>query len=160
MSKLNSPRRIFGAVFAACLLALGIGASIGATWNWDGNNNLFVAPVQGGTPVVSSSTGGAQANTVSMAAVSGKTNYVGGFTITGLGATAASAVAVTLSDGTNTLDFTQAVPAGVGVPCYPLTVIFEAPLPAVASNTAWTLTVPTFGSGNTAATATIWGFKN
>lgn len=148
--------RIFAAV---AFLGVLVVSGLGATWNWDGNNNLLVAPVQGGTAVIGTSTGGAQANSPTLPAVAGKTNYVAGFSVTGLGATSATSVAVTLSDGTNTMNYTFAVPAGVTTGCTPLVVNFEAPIPAVATNTAWTLTVGSFGSGNTAASANVWGFK-
>lgn len=116
-------------------------------------------PTFGGTFVSATSTGGAQANSPSMAATSGVTNYCAGFAITGLGATSASSVAVTLSDGTWTQNYTFAVPAGATVGATPLVVNFNPPLPASAANTAITLTVGSFGTGNTAASANIWGYR-
>jgi hypothetical protein len=143
----------------ACVVGALLFSGVAATWNWDANNNLLVGQMTPGTLVVGTSTGGAQANSPSLPAAAGKTNYVQGFSITGLGATSATSVAVTLSDGTNTLNFTFPVVAGATTGCTPLVVNFEAPLPASAANTAWTLTVGSFGSGNTAASANIWGFK-
>ena len=116
-------------------------------------------PTFGGTFVSATSTGGAQVNSPSLAAATGLTNYCAGFSITGLGATAASGIAVTLSDGTWTQNYTFAVPAGATAGATPLVVTFNPPLPASAANTAITLTCPTFGSGNTAASANIWGYK-
>ena len=59
-----------------------------------------------------------------MAAVSAKTNYCSGFEVTGGGATSASAITVTLSDGTVTLNYMINIPVGVAVPMAPL-VVFE-----------------------------------
>lgn len=112
-----------------------------------------------GTFKVATSTGAAQANSPVLPAATSKTSYVSGFSITGGGATSASAITVTLSDGTQTLNFMLEIPAGVGLQINPLIVNFAAPLPATATNTAWTLTVPSFGSGNTAASANIWGYQ-
>jgi len=155
-------------------------ATYAATWAWDGNNNLQVTlmdssghaspagdtparaiyHVQGlpGTVVQGTSTGAAQANSPTLPAVSAKTNYVSGFTITGGGATAASAITCTLSDGTTTFNFMLEIPGAATTAITPLVVTFPQPIPAAAVNTAWTLTVPSFGSGNTAASANIWGY--
>ncbi len=111
-----------------------------------------------GTFVVGTSTVAAQANSPTLPAVAAKTNYVSGFTVTGGGATAASAITITLSDGTNTLNFMTEIPAGAGLQTQPLIVGFPKPLPATAGITAWTLTVPSFGAGNTAASANIFGY--
>lgn len=111
-----------------------------------------------GTFVVGTSTGAAQANSPTLPAVAGKINYCAGFTVTGGGATGASAVTITLSDGTKTLNFMTEIPAGAGLQITPLVVNFNPPLPASAANTAWTLTVPSFGSGNTAASSNLWGY--
>jgi len=122
-----------------------------------GNVALFTEAMPA-TLVVGTSTGAAQANSPTMPAVAAKTNYVCGFTVTGGGATSATAVTVTLSDGTLTFNFMINIPVGVAVPMTPLVVQFKQPIPASAVNTAWTLTVPTFGSGNTAASSNIWGY--
>lgn len=119
----------------------------------------WAAPAIPGTFKVATSTGAAQANSPVLPAATGKTTYCSGFTVTGGGATAASAVTCTLSDGTVTYNFMLEIPAGAGVQLNPLVVAFPAPIPASATNTAWTLTVPSFGSGNTAASANIWGYQ-
>jgi hypothetical protein len=113
----------------------------------------------GQTAVTSSSTGGAQANNCSLAAVAGKTNYVTGFEVTGAGATGASVISITLT-GTisGTLNYTLAIPAGVNAGVTPLIVEFPEPIPASAVNTALTLNVPSFGAGNTNASAALHGF--
>jgi hypothetical protein len=120
---------------------------------------VWAQPAFGGAFKVATSTGAAQANSPVLPAATGKTTYCAGFTITGGGATAASAVTCTLSDGTVTYNFMIEIPAGAGLAIVPLVVNFEIPIPATATNTAWTLTVPSFGSGNTAASANIWGYQ-
>jgi hypothetical protein len=113
-------------------------------------------PTQGAS-VCGTSTGAAQANSPTMPAVASKFNYCAGFAITGLGATSAGSVAVTLGDGTLLLNFTLPIPAGVTVGITPLIVYFDPPLKTTAVNTAWTLTCASFGTGNTQASACIWG---
>lgn len=104
-------------------------------------------------------TGAATATTVTQAASAGKTNYCTGFEITGLGATGASGIAVTLSSGGTTIaNYTFAVPAGVTVGCTPLVVTFNPPLVGLAAGQNMILTVPSFGAGNTAASVTMHGF--
>ena len=106
-----------------------------------------------------SSTGAAGAVTAAVPAAAGLYSYVDGFDVTGLGATAATSVDVTLSDGTVTLHYRVAVPAGVTTGITPLQVRFPEALQSTAVNTAWTLTVPTFGSGNTNVSASIYGYQ-
>jgi hypothetical protein len=112
------------------------------------------------TQVTSSSTGGAQANNCTLAAVAGKTNYVTGFEVTGSGATGASVLSITLT-GTisGTLNFTLAIPAGVTAGVTPLNVEFAQPIAASGVNQAITLNVPSFGAGNTNASAVLHGFN-
>lgn len=107
----------------------------------------------------STSTGGAQANTITEAAVVGKTHYATGFEITGLGATSQTSVTVTLASGGTTIgNWTVNVPAGATTSITPLVVEFELPIAGLSPGTSMVLTVPTFGSGNTAASATFHGF--
>ena len=111
-----------------------------------------------GNSGVQSSANAAGANNLSIAAVAGKTAHVSGFTITGAGATSATIIAVSLSDGTWTLNYDLAVPAGATTAITPLQEVFTDALPASAANTAITLTVPSFGTGNAKAAATLVGF--
>lgn len=109
---------------------------------------------------VSSGNKAAAAATVSLAAAAGKTNFITGFDVTGAGATAASVIQVTVSGlKAGTLTFEMAIPAGVTAPVTPLQVRFPYPLVASAQNTAITLTVPSFGAGNTNASANLYGFQ-
>lgn len=90
-----------------------------------------------------------------------RTNYVTGFELTAAGSTAGLAVTATLAGVLGgTLSFAFTFPIGVLVPAQPLFVEFPEPIPASAINTAITLTLPAGGTGNTAASATIHGFKN
>ncbi len=112
------------------------------------------------TYVEASATGAAATVTATMPAVANKTNYIEGFDVTGTGATAASAVNVTVTGLANTLNFTIGVPAGVAVDlgANRLSIRFPTPIPASAVNTAINVVVPSFGAGNTNASATIYGF--
>jgi hypothetical protein len=113
----------------------------------------------GQTGVTASSTGGAQANNCTLAAVAGKTNYVTGFEVTGAGATAAGVISITLTGIiSGTLNYSLAIPAGANAGVPPLVVQFTEPIPASAVNTALTLNVPSFGAGNTNASAALHGF--
>src|SRR5436305_11317599 len=114
------------------------------------------------TPVVAGASGAAQSNAPVLAAVAGKTNYLEGFDITGGGATAASVIEVSvtgLSGGT--LKFELNILAGVTGPMNAqggFSIRFPEPLPASGLNTAITVTVPSFGSGNTNASVVAYGF--
>ncbi len=101
----------------------------------------------------------AAANNQTLAAAAGLRTYITGFAITGGGATGASVIQVTVTGLTNTLSFNIAVPAGAAVGVTPLVVTFSTPLPASADNTAIVVNVPSFGAGNTNASATAWGFQ-
>ena len=129
----------------------------------DPDTGVGVVPAQaygrGQTPVTASSTGAATALTATLPAVSGKTNYLAGFEITGGGATAASLVTVTIT-GTlgGTMSYVVAVPAGATTGIVPLLFDFNPNIPASAANTAITVNVPSFGAGNTAAAVVVHGF--
>lgn len=92
-------------------------------------------------------------------AASGKTTYISGFSVVGSGATAASVVDVTVSDGTWTLTYPLAVVAGVTLGNAPLVVTFEPPLPASAANTTIIVTCPSLGSGNAHNCANAQGYQ-
>jgi hypothetical protein len=95
----------------------------------------------------------------SLAAVVGKTNYVAGFEITASGATLAGSVNATLSGIMGgPFSYAFAVPAGATLGAQALVVSFDPPLPATATNTAITLSLPALGLGNTNAAVNIRGF--
>jgi hypothetical protein len=89
----------------------------------------------------------------------GTTAYVTGFQVTGLGATAATTVTVTLTGVLGgTVSYPLAIPAGVTTPITPLLVIFGGRgLQASAAGQAIALNVPAFGAGNTLAQAALQG---
>ena len=133
----------------------------------DGLNNTPVAlaaplPVLpiAGTPLAISSGNKANASAAAvLAAATGKLTYITGFQLTAAGATAASVVNATVSDGTWTLTYSFVFPAGVTAQATPLSVVFPIPIPATAANTAITVTLPAGGAGNTNASATAEGFQ-
>jgi len=114
-------------------------------------------------PKVAGASGGAQQNAPSIAAVAGKLNYCTGFDISGGGATAASIIEAALSGlAGGTINFELNILAGATGPMNAqggFSVRFPDPIPASALNTAITLTVPSFGAGNTNASAVLYGFQ-
>lgn len=106
-----------------------------------------------------SSANAAAANNQTLAAAVGKRTYLCGFTVTGTGATGASTIAITITGLTNTITLHLVIPAGAGVAISPLIVDFTRPMPASADNTAIVVNVPSFGTGNTAASASARGFQ-
>ena len=112
------------------------------------------------TALSASSANAAAANNNALPGAAGLTNFCTGFEVTGAGATATSNIAVTLT-GTlgGTFNYVLVIPAGVNTSITPLIVTFPEPVPAAALNTAITLSVPSFGAGNTNAAAVIHGFR-
>lgn len=95
-----------------------------------------------------------------IAAAVGKTSYVEGFQITGLGATAATTVVVTMSGlAGGSQQWSLNIPAGATTPITPLIVAFYPPLPASGLNTAIALAVPAAGAGNTSVIVSMQGFQ-
>lgn len=119
----------------------------------------FSARDEVATIVSDSDTAAAATCTSALPAAAGYRTVIKGFTITGLGATGATTVEATLAGLGTTLKFSIAVPAGVTTGITPLSVPFGDGMPASADNTAITLSVPTFGSGNTKVCTAIWGFQ-
>jgi hypothetical protein len=113
-----------------------------------------------GTPIVATSgTVAAATATATLAGAANKTTFICGAMVSGLGATAGSAVLGTISNLGATFSFNVGVPAGVTVPLAPHVLTFTACLPASGQNTAIAVSVPSFGSGNTAASVVAWGFQ-
>ena len=111
-----------------------------------------------------------QSNAASLAATSAKTNYITGFDLSGGGATAASVIEVTVtglaSGAGTTLKYEVAIAAGVTAPAFGTaatnavySIRFPQPLPASATNTAITVTCPSFGAGNTNASVCVYGYQ-
>ncbi len=134
-----------------------------APLNLDAAGNLLIADAaaEGGTAVSNSSGDVAAASAVAtLAAAVGKTTYIAGLIISGMGATGAGPALATLAGiigGTATI--VVPVPAGATLGIAPIVVQFDPPLPASAVNTAIVLTLPTLGAGNLHAAVSAWGFQ-
>jgi hypothetical protein len=126
------------------------------TMDLAGNLNVGVHPP--GLPVyATAASGGAAAASAALAAVANKMNYLDGFDIDGLGATAGASVALTITGALGgTLTYNYGVPAGVTVPVRS-SYRFNPPLQALAVNTAITVAVASFGAGNTASSMNVYG---
>lgn len=118
--------------------------------------NLGSPYPSGAVPVTNSATGTTGATVATLPAVSGKTTYIAGFTITA-DATAAIAGAATVAGTVSgSLNYIQSV--GAATAAQQLTQNFNPPIPASAANTAITITSAAAGvGGNTAVTA--WGYQ-
>jgi len=103
----------------------------------------------------------ASANNQTLAGAASKRTYISGFAVSGGGATAASVISVTVTGLSNSqsLAFDLPIPAGATAGVIPLVVNFDPPLPASADNAAIVVNVPSFGAGNTKASASAWGFQ-
>lgn len=101
----------------------------------------------------------AQAQVV-FAAVPNQTNYITGYSITGGGSTAGSAVQSSLTGPLGGATYHSVVaPVGALVPFAPIVRTFNPPLAASGPNTALTLTLPALGTGNLAASVEMTGFR-
>jgi hypothetical protein len=102
----------------------------------------------------------ATATTATLPGVAGKTTYITGFDITGAGATAGSAILITVTGvAGGTLTYVLDVPTGATAAMAPYQVRFPYPLPASAVNTPIVVNVPSFGAGNTNAAVVAYGFQ-
>lgn len=90
----------------------------------------------------------------------GKTAYLTGVIISGSGATAASVVVASitglLGGGKNLV---LAIPAGVTSQVGPIVIPFNYPIPATGPGVAITVSLPSFGAGNTNAAVSASGFQ-
>lgn len=113
------------------------------------------------TPVTATSGNVANASAAAtIAAVASKTNYLTGFDITGVGATSASVVTVTVAGLLGgTLSYVLVAPVGALAPLPVASYRFDPPLPASAANIGIVVTVPALGTGNTNVIATAYGFR-
>jgi hypothetical protein len=125
----------------------------------DSGGRLVQNPPLVATPVGADS--GNVAAAIATGTLSGdgaKTVYLTKFVISGLGATAGVNVAAALAGvACGAQNFNVGVPAGATVPMN-FTQDFNPPLPGSGTG-AITLTVPSFGSGNTNARVTMFGFR-
>jgi hypothetical protein len=109
-----------------------------------------------------SSTTPAAANNITLAAAAGTRTWITGFEITGLGATAASTVAITVNNVQGgPLTYYLTIPAGVTTTITSLVIEYGFPgIPANADNTTITVLVPSFGAGNTTAAVVGHGYQS
>jgi len=94
-----------------------------------------------------------------LAAASGKTTYIAGFTFTSTGSTSAATVDITVTDGTWTVTFVQVSVAGAATANQMLNIHFPYPLPASAANTTIVASAPSLGTGNLHACMNAYGFQ-
>jgi hypothetical protein len=105
-----------------------------------------------------SSSNAAAANNLSLPSLTGRTTFLDGFAITGLGATAASTIQITTSNINSGSSFYLTIPAGATTALTPLIVNFTPfGLGALGSGLSIVVGVPSFGAGNTNAAASAWG---
>lgn len=131
----------------------------------DSSNRLIVASAggapSGATQITGASGSVAAASAVAtLAAATGKTTYITGFTVTAGGATAGVNVSLAITGLLGgTLTYVYTAPTGATVPGPVLSVQFAEPLPASAVNTAIVVTLPSLGTGNLAAAVVATGFQ-
>lgn len=121
-----------------------------------GTTKVGVLPL--GTPIYNGSGSvAASAATATLTIPAAKMGFLDGFDIDGLGATAGSAIVLTIT-GTlgGTLTYAFGVPAGATVPVHQ-SFRFNPPLQASAVNTNLVVSAASFGTGNTAASCTAYG---
>lgn len=99
----------------------------------------------------------ATAISVVVPARAGERFYVEGYGIQGLGATAASSINATLTGLGTTKSEVLVIPAGIALQGPNIERVYNKPL-AGAIGSAITLSVPSFGAGNTKALACVWGY--
>lgn len=158
-------KKIIITIGIAVLVATSILAQSGNVYVANGADHPVPVTAAAALPVGSTAVTNASGNkanasaAATLAAVSGKTNYITGFACTASGATAGLPVNVTVAGVLGgTLTYTFTYPAGVLVPATPLVINFIPPIPASATNTAITVTLPASGAGGTNAAAVAQGF--
>jgi len=113
------------------------------------------------TPLCVGANVGNASNNQTLSGAVNKTTYISGFYVTGLGASSASNIKVTITGllGGATLTFDYTIPSGTTVQGTLLSMNFNPPIPANAQNTDIVVNVPAFGAGNTSASAGAFGFR-
>jgi hypothetical protein len=157
-----------GFVVASCPGTLGVNAYTPGQFGnitVDVNGNTCTA---GGTTLpsgaipVTGTFSGADTTTqaVTLAGTAGKTTYICSFSVSGLGATAATSVTVTVATlaGASTLSYSYFYQAGATVANTPLSVNYTPCIAANAAATAITITVPG-AAGNTQTQINASGFQ-
>ncbi len=113
----------------------------------------------GATPAKTDANVAALAMANNLGSIAGKTTYIEGICIGGLGATAAAFLTCNIAGllGGNFV-FYMNIPAGATVILTPFILKFDRPLPASGLATNIVLNVPSFGAGNTNAWSIAWGY--
>lgn len=129
------------------------------------NIGLSDYPRATGSRLISLSNTGTGANTAINISLSPTTNtmwvYMTTLIISGFGATPAVNVTATVNNiyQFGNLSIAVAIPAGTTNAMTPIVMTFPWPIPANTVNESISLSVPAFGSGNTAAYAALFGFE-
>lgn len=129
--------------------------------------SLALYPANANPLVASSGTVANLQAVATLPAAAGKTTYIAGFEITGGGATSGTTISPQVSNingvgsagAAGTLVYSLTIPTPNTVGITPLIVQFNPPLPATPQNTAISVTLPAFGSGNTSAAVVAHGFQ-
>lgn len=125
-----------------------------------GNVAVIEYPTDAIPFIYSSGNAAAAIATATVPALPGRTAYISGLQITSSGSTAAAVVLAVLAGliGGASISYVYTSVAGVTLANPTLQIMFPKPIPASASNTAVTLTLPSLGAGSTNAVATLHGF--
>lgn len=134
--------------------------------NVDASGNMITVPAGNGLPggavQISGASGSVAASVAAatLAAATGKTNYLTGFTVTAGGATAGVNVSLTITGlKGGTLTYVYTAPTGATVAGPVLNVQLNTPIPASAANVAIVVSLPSLGTGNLAAAVVATGFQ-
>lgn len=141
---------------------------MGAAGSWDRRNNESLVTMaasmalisgENDTPIVASSGVVASNDAVAtIPAVAEKQAYLTGFRVSGLGATAALAVTVSVAGvAEDDLEFAYVAAEGATVQNEDLIVAFPYPIPALDAETDIVITCPDLGAGNTHNSVTAFG---
>lgn len=125
-------------------------------WNTTGTGLLPTGATQ---KQIASSVVSAAVALANLTGVPNKFTYITGFTVAGLGATAAGVIVVTISGTANgATTYGYPVPAGVGVAGPVMTIAFNPPLISNAVNTDISVSAASFGAGNVGAMCSAQGY--
>lgn len=115
----------------------------------------------GATSLSTGTIAAATAMAAVLAAAAGKTTYISGFQVTGMGASTAVAVLATVTGVLGgTLPYYVGVPVNTVLSAVtPLVVAFAPPIPASAASLNIQVNVGSFGSGNTNAAVVAQGYR-
>lgn len=114
----------------------------------------------GATPIVGSATTTSNTSLVgTLAAASGKTTYIAGFDMTASGSTAPDTRTLVIAGVGTTLNYIFGFTTGNPAISTPMSMRFPRPIPASATNTAITVTMPLMPVGVDNAALTVYGYQ-